>query len=61
MALKDTSENLRKKVAEITGDVQSTRQSLRDTVREIRPKPVRNFIERKTGTIRPFKRLRGEE
>ena len=61
MALKESTEKVRKKVHELASDMKSTRETLRETVRDIRPKPLRGFVEKKVESIRPLKRWRKEE
>lgn len=54
MALKDSMEKVKDTRDKLRSDVESTRK----TMRELRPRPLRNAVDRRMTDIRPLKRLR---
>lgn len=54
MALKKSVEELKKSRDGIRKDVEDTR----DTLKQLRPRPLRNVLEKRMTEVRPLKRMR---
>jgi hypothetical protein len=57
MSLNEALEKVRKRLEELTSDINKLRETSREVIKTSRPKPLKHFLESRFEKIRPIKFL----
>jgi len=61
MSLNEALDRVRKRLEELSSDIDNMRGTLRDIVKSSRPKPFKRIVEKRIQSLRPLERLKKRE